>query len=158
MLDSHLTETDWNRHRPEALVIACSDGRLQENLDDFLHRALGITHYDRLYTPGGGGALAISGTDLLRSDQYRRECRFLLVAHAVRDMYVIFHGPAADGPEEALCADYIRKLPGAGVEKIRRQQERDADEVKQIDWGGDVRVHVYRCEVRMDDRVQFVQL
>ena len=30
----------WKHQRPSALVVACSDGRLQENLDDFLSNAL----------------------------------------------------------------------------------------------------------------------
>ena len=63
----------WKQQRPSALVIACSDGRLQENLDDFLSNALRITQYDRLYVPGGPGALAISGLEMLRPEQVRRE-------------------------------------------------------------------------------------
>lgn len=158
MLESHLTTSTWKRERPETLVIACSDGRLQESLDNFLHTTLGISDYDRLYMAGGGGALAMAGADLLRSDQFRRECRFLLVAHSVRDLYVIFHGPAEGGPEEAVCADYRRKFPDREGGEIRRQQEQDAAEVKGIDWGHPVQVHIYRCEVRNDRAVQFVEL
>jgi hypothetical protein len=159
-VDLHLTRGPWNRQRPQSLVIACSDGRLQENLDDFLHLGLGITHYDRLYTPGGAGALASrsGGVELLRPDQLRRDCRFLLGAHAIHDLYLIFHGPAEDGPEEALCGDYRRKLPGAGVAALRKQQEEDAAELKRLGWGDQVRVHTYRCEVRADNRIQFVSL
>ena len=156
---SHLTGPAWNRQRPEALVIACSDGRLQENLDDFLHGGLGITHYDRLYAPGGAGALASGGSvELLRPDQWLRECRFLLGAHPVHDLYLIFHGPAEDGPEEAVCGDYRRKLPRATMAELRRRQQEDAAGLKRLDWGRAVRVHAYRCEVRADNRIQFVEL
>jgi hypothetical protein len=154
----HPIRSGWNTERPHALVIACSDGRLQENLDEFLHAILGITHYDRLYAPGGGGALASTGIELLRPDQFRRECRFLLAAHGIQDLYLIFHGPTENGPEEALCGDYRRKLPLATVAKIRKRQEEDAAELKRIDWGSPVRVHTYRCEVTADDRIQFVEL
>ncbi len=158
MTSIHQTRSGWNMQRPTALVIACSDGRLQENLDEFLHGILGIGHYDRLYAPGGGGALVSSGIELLRPDQFRRECRFLLAAHGIQDLYLIFHGPAEDGPEEALCGDYRRKLPTATAAKIRQRQEDDAAELKQVDWGTAVRVHTYRCEVTADDRIQFVEL
>jgi hypothetical protein len=158
MANVHLTPSDWNRQRPESLVIACSDGRLQENLDDFLHRGLGITHYDRLYAPGGAGALASRGGELLRPGQFQRECQFLLRSHAIRDLYLIFHGPAEGGPEESLCGDYRRKLPSATTTEFRKRQEEDADELKRVDWGSAVRVHTYRCEVRGDNRIQFVAL
>jgi hypothetical protein len=97
---------------------------LQENLDDFLHRGLGITHYDRLYAPGGGGALATS----------------------------------ADGPAEAVCGDYVRKMPGATAHDLREQQNKDAAILKRLDWGAGVALHTYRCEVRGDHRIQFVAI
>ena len=154
----HLIRTSWNEQRPQALVIACSDGRLQENLDDFLHTSLRIAHYDRLYAPGGAGALVSSGVELLRPDQFRRECRFLLGAHAIQHLYLIFHGPAEDGPEEAMCGDYRRKLPRATLTAIRKRQAEDAIELKRIDWGSPVDVYTYRCEVRGDNRIQFVEV
>lgn len=158
MTQIYLTRTLWNHQRPGTLVVACSDGRLQENLDDFLHRDLGITHYDRLYGPGGGGALAGSGFDYLRAESYRRECRFLLEAHTIRDLYLIFHGPAEDGPEEALCADYRRRFPGTSPAEIRRRQEQDVNQLRTVDWGVKVTLHAFRCEVRADKGVQFVVL
>lgn len=154
----YVTSAPWNPRRPSALVIACSDGRLQQNLDDFLHHELGITDYDRLYAPGGGGALATSGSDYLRAGHLHAECRFLLTAHQIEDMYLIFHGPAADGPEEALCADYRRKLPLASTDQVRRQQEADAARLLAYPWGSPVRVHAFRSEVRADGRVQFIPL
>lgn len=157
-MNTYITRTRWNQNRPRSLVVACSDGRLQENLDEFLHAHLGITHYDRLYAPGGGGALVSSGVELLRPEQFRRECRFLLGAHGIQEFYLIFHGPAEAGPEEAMCGDYRRKLPRATVEAVRKRQEEDANELKRVDWGKGVSVFTYRCEVRGDDGIQFVML
>ena len=158
MTQVHLTPSAWNRQRPRTLVVACSDGRLQENLDDFLHRGLGIKHYDRLYAPGGGGALAPSGYDHVRAELFCRECKFLLRAHSVQDLILIFHGPTEDGPQEATCADYTRKLPGASALAIRQQQDQDANAVKAIDWGIAIKVHIFRCEVNAEDAVQFRSL
>src|SRR5205085_10772100 len=53
----------WSHSRPNALVVACSDGRLQEATDEFLAREFRITRYDRFYVPGGAGALASSSVD-----------------------------------------------------------------------------------------------
>ena len=62
----------WARVRSRALVVACSDGRLQEATDAFLADELGLTEYNRFYMPGGGGALAASGPDATCAD-YRRK-------------------------------------------------------------------------------------
>ena len=68
----------WARVRSRTLVVACSDGRLQGATDAFLADELGLTDYDRLYIPGGGGALAASGLDFIRAQQLRGECRYLV--------------------------------------------------------------------------------
>ena len=155
-----LSRAPWDSERPKALVIACSDGRLQENVDDFLVEHLGISRYDRLYAPGGPGALAASGVSYSRSDQFRKECGYLVDAHGIEDVYLVFHGPAADGPPEATCGDYRRKLPRATPEEIRHQQEKDYAEILRQGFGWDVeaRVHGFRCEITADLRVQFVPL
>lgn len=154
----------WNSERPHVLVVACSDGRLQESVDDFLHRHLGVQQYDRLYMPGGPGALARSGEELLRSAQWRRESFFLLDVHDIREVILIFHAAASDGPPGANCADYARKLPEQAVSHIRTQQEKDAVEVLQRVFSScaysahPVRVRVFRAEVCADHRVQFVEM
>jgi hypothetical protein len=150
----------WDPERPHILVIACSDGRLQEPTDEFLSASLGVRQYDRLYVAGGGGALSASGKEYLRAQQMRRECRFLVEAHDVQEIVLLFHGPASDGPPEAMCADYRRKLPQIAVSRLRDQQERDADELmtRREEWAGGARVHVYRCETTANGMLEFVPL
>ena len=154
------TDRSWSPVRPRTLVVACSDGRLQEATDDFLARALRVAAYDRLYLPGGGGALIASGRDFLRAQQQRRECRFLVEAHDVREVVLLFHGPAPTGPAAATCADYRRKLPWATVAQLRAQQRSDARELveRRAEWAGDATVHVWRCEVAADASLDFVPL
>jgi hypothetical protein len=154
----YLTRLPWNQQRPRTLVIACSDGRLQENTDDFLQRDLAITHYDRLYVPGGAGALATSGFDYVRADHFWRECRFLLQAHAIQDLILLFHGPADGGPDEAVCADYRRKLPAASALEVRQQQDQDAQAIKPLEWGRQVQIRLFRCEVTAEYAVQFAAM
>ena len=150
----------WLPDRPSTLVIACSDGRLQEATDEFLGHHLQVTRYDRFYVPGGGGALAASGRDFLRAQQIRRECRYLVELHGVRHIVLLFHGPTMGGPLAAACADYRRKLPWASVTELRRRQEQDAEELcsTRSEWAGAAAVVVYRCEVDGDGGIHFADL
>ena len=142
----------WVPDRPRILVAACSDGRLQEATDAFLARVLGVRRYDRLYLPGGGGALAASGSDFLRAEKVRQECRFLIEAHRVEHLILLFHGPAPGGPSEAVCADYRRKHAWQRPEQVRAQQEADVRDllVRRSAFAGEARLSVYRFEVTAD--------
>lgn len=135
----------WAAQRPRTLVLACSDGRLDEAVDAFLTLKLGVAQYDRLYVPGGPGALASGAFEFQRAQQQRRELAFLLTAHQVAQVVLLFHGASPDGPEEADCADYRRKLPGRGRAELERQQRRDAREVAGL--CGAVEVLAFRLEV-----------
>lgn len=105
-MDETLVRTPrWVPDRPRTLVVACSDGRLQKGVDDFLHHRFGLTDYDRLYVPGGAGALAASGMEFSRATRFRRECSFLIEAHQVERLILLFHGPSENGPPETVCAD-----------------------------------------------------
>lgn len=159
-MDTVTLGKQWEPERPHILVAACSDGRLQEATDAFLSRALGIQHYDRLYTPGGGGALSASGRDFLRASELRRECRFLVEAHDVEHLILLFHGPAADGPGEAVCADYRRKHSWARAEQIREQQEADVRDLlmRREEFAGAARVSAYRFEVMASRELSVVTL
>jgi hypothetical protein len=148
-LVTHELGMEWEPGRPHILVIACSDGRLQEATDVFLSRALDVRHYDRLYVPGGAGGLAASGREFLRARELRRECLFLVEAHQVEHVVLLFHGPAIDGPEESLCADYRRKFSLARAEDIRAQQKADVAELleRRAEYAGGARVSIFRFEV-----------
>lgn len=155
-----LSRQPWSEERPRTLVVACSDGRVQEQTDEFLTEQLGISQYDRLFAPGGPGALAPTTSNFVRGDWFRRECAFLVRAHMVEDVFLIFHGPSADGPAHATCADYTRRFSFLTPNEIRAQQQKDAAEIIRggIALGITVRMHPYRCEVTADRRVQFVPL
>jgi hypothetical protein len=142
------------------MVVACSDGRLQEATDTFLAREFKITRYDRFYVPGGGGALASSGADPARALQMCAECKYLVDLHAVRRVIVLFHGRSAAGRIEAACADYRRKLPWANLAELRAQQESDAVDLlkRRREWAGEAGVLLYRCEVDAAGRLAFVNL
>jgi hypothetical protein len=147
----------WEAKRPRTLVVACSDGRLQRATDAFVDRELGLSEFDRLYVPGGGGALAASDRDVFRAQQLRNECKYLIELHEVQQVILLVHGPAPDGPPEAVCADYRRKLPWATPDVLRQRQARDVVELLQIrtEWAADAKVAVYRCEVDAERAITF---
>lgn len=151
----------WQKERPRILIIACSDGRYQQSLDEFLDNHLGITHYDRLYAPGGPGALASSTFSYFRGEQFRKESAFLVDAHRLEEILFIFHGPVPkEGPEDATCADYRRKMLSATTQEIYRQQAADLQEAVKavLKVNKDIRLRAFRAEVRADMRVQYVPL
>ncbi len=156
--EEYLCQTRWDDARPRVLVVACSDGRLQENLDEFL-QARGVSHYDRFFVPGGPGALASSGYELMRHDQLKRETQFLISAHGIEELFLIFHGAASDGPENAACADYKRKLPGLNAAAINAAQDKDVVELLRVfAWPTHLQVRVFRAEVGGDGQIRFVAL
>ena len=160
-LDYFVSTKKWLTSRPHIMVVACSDGRYQESLDEFLRERLGIQYYDRLYAPGGPGVMASSLHSYFRGDQFRQEATFLIDAHQLEEIILIFHGPALpDGPVEATCADYRRKMPYGQTQEINQQQQQDIEEVqKAINRDGSaLRLSAYRSEARADGRVQFVPL
>ncbi|MBV9867911.1 MAG: hypothetical protein JO316_21360 [Abitibacteriaceae bacterium] len=149
----------WSSARPHTLVVACSDGRLQENVDEFLANHLGTIHYDRMYIPGGPGALIGNGVEFARPEQLRKECTFLMEAHQIEQLILLFHGASDDGLEAACCADYKRKFPHHNPAQINAQQEADVPELLRLfSWPHGLRIHIYRAEVLPDGSVRFVDL
>ena len=156
-----VSEHIWSVERPRILVVVCSDGRYQLCVDEFLSRSLHIKHYDRLYAPGGPGVLSSSLHSFFRGDQFRQEMNFLVHAHLLDRIVLIFHGACQEGgPAEATCADYARKLPFSTVAEIERQQEKDLVEVIRAIYkiNSQTNLSAYRAEVRADRRVQFVEM
>lgn len=156
----YTSDAQWTLERPHVLVVCCSDGRLQEAIDEFLHGHLGVGDYDRLYAPGGPGVLISGGPDFLQTSQYRDDLAFLVRVHQVQELLLIFHGRGPDGPDGSNCAYYGRILPEASTEEIQQRQAQDllavGDFLSELKL--DVRVRAFRAEVMADRRVQMVPL
>lgn len=122
-------EEPWTKLRPHILVVTCSDGRIQAPVDEFLHEKLGYSCYDRLYLPGGPGAFmdhSLGEAKSNRAEQQLSELRFLIEAHQIERVILMFHGPSENGPEDSICADYRRLYPTYSLQNIREQQEADS--------------------------------
>jgi len=156
----YVTDATWRAQRPGALVVCCSDGRLQVSVDEFLHNILAIEDYDRLYMPGGAGALSTIGYEYTRANQYRAELQFLLKAHSFGRIVLLFHGAAPDGPEESVCAHYKRLMPTAGYQQRTARHVEDRDDAARYILGisPEMQIDAYRAEVTAEQHVRFVEL
>ena len=158
--DIYICEERWSVERPRTLVIACSDGRLQTSIDRFLWNHLQIENYDRLYAPGGPGALASGGFEYMRADAFRQQFLFLLLAHETEKVIFIAHGAAEDAPDVSVCAHYHRIMPRATSAEIKQKQKEDVATI--IRDAGPALLHMdvlaFRAEVMEDHRVRYVDI
>lgn len=109
------SEAAWKDARPAVLVVACSDGRFDDALDEFCTRHLGLAGYDRLFVPGGTMILRLGS--LLPKFEWvgRKLMRFLMDKHALERVVLLSH----EG-----CAWYreIRWGPAAMLDMKERQR------------------------------------
>jgi hypothetical protein len=154
------SEIVWSAERPDSLVVCCSDGRLQMSIDDFLHEHLGIFYYDRLYAPGGPGALSDVGSQLMRTDHYRTDLQLLLKAHSFSQVILIFHGAAIDGPSDSMCAYYRKMMPDSSREEILERQHQDMEDVSNYLHGlrANLEIKAFRAEATSEKHLRFVRL
>jgi hypothetical protein len=111
----------WTSSRPfdaqrvGAVAIYCSDGRYNEQFDEFLHTQLGLPRYDRLTLPGGPGALAGHFMAYRDEEALVDQLGFLIEAHKLERVVLIAH---------AGCGFYLKKL-GIAERAMRARQEED---------------------------------
>lgn len=105
----------FTHERIGAVAIYCSDGRFNEQFDEFLHAGLALPRYDRLAVPGGAGVLAGHLAAHREKEALLEQLRFLAVHHELERLVLITH---------RNCGFYLKKLhmPEAG---LRERQERD---------------------------------
>jgi hypothetical protein len=101
--------------RVGACAIYCSDGRYNEQFDEFLHRQLQLPRYDRLCVPGGAAALAGRFASYREEDAIEDLLRLLIDAHALERVVLIAH---------MGCGYYQRRMHVAGA-ALRAMQVED---------------------------------
>ena len=112
--------------RIHAAAIYCSDGRVGEQIDEFLHLGLGLPRYDRVAVPGGPACLAGNLVTFQEARAVEDALRFLLQVHDIEKVVLIAH----EG-----CAYYRERLgvPEASVvTEQRRDLERAAPMVRRL--------------------------
>jgi carbonic anhydrase-like protein len=106
--------TAYDPARIHAAAIYCSDGRVGEQIDEFLHHGLGLPRYDRVAVPGGPACLAGSLVTFQEARAVEDALRFLLQVHDLEKVVLIAH----EG-----CAYYRERLgvPEASLVAVQRQ-------------------------------------
>ncbi len=113
--------------RINAAAVYCSDGRIGDHMDEFLHQGLGLPRYDRLACPGGPVALAGRLLAFWESRGVLEQLHVLVKVHEVRQVVLIAH---------AGCAYYAERLaldPLVVEEEQREDLTRAAHAVQRID-------------------------
>ncbi|MFN0136692.1 MAG: carbonic anhydrase [Phycisphaerae bacterium] len=77
--------------RMHAAALYCSDGRVGEHFDDFLHNGLSMPRYDRLCLPGGPACLAGYPQAHLEEQGVLDELKFLVEVHKLQRVVLIQH-------------------------------------------------------------------
>lgn len=97
-----------------AAAVYCSDGRIGDHVDDFLHNGLGLPRYDRVACPGGPVALSGRFQAFWDARGVEEQLRFLAQVHDVKTVVLIAH---------ANCAYYLKRLSiaAAAVEAAQRE-------------------------------------
>ena len=71
----------FDQARIHAASIYCSDGRVGEQMDEFLHQGLDLPRYDRLAVPGGPACLSGALSVFWESHSAERQLDFLCHVH-----------------------------------------------------------------------------
>jgi hypothetical protein len=120
--------TPYEQARIHAAAVYCSDGRVGEQIDEFLHRGLGLPRYDRLAVPGGPACLSGSLVTFLEGRAVEDALRFLIRVHDLRQVVLIAHEGCAyyrdrlGVPEGSVTTEQRRDLERA-VASVRRLRE-----------------------------------
>ncbi len=125
--------------RIRAAAVYCSDGRLGEQFDDFLHNALHLPRYDRLAVPGGAACLADHFATYREGDAVAAQLEFLITVHQLQRVILIAHED---------CAFYTERLrisPIAVPQKQREDLAKAVERVQQL--GPNVVVEAYFARI-----------
>ena len=111
---SFVSALPYEAARIYAAAVYCSDGRIGDHVDDFLHNGLGLPRYDRVACPGGPVALSGRFQAFWDARGVEEQLRFLAQVHDVRTVVLIAH---------ANCAYYLKRLslPPNAVEAAQRE-------------------------------------
>ena len=114
---SFVSSLPYEAARVYAAAVYCSDGRIGDHVDDFLHHGLGLPRYDRVACPGGPVALSGRFQAFWDARGVEEQLRFLSQVHDVRTVVLIAH---------ANCAYYLKRL-SILPERLDAEQRADLD-------------------------------
>lgn len=123
-----------------AAAVYCSDGRIGDHVDDFLHNGLGLPRYDRVACPGGPVALSGRFQAFWDARGVEEQLRFLAQVHDVKTVVLIAH---------AGCAYYLKRMSIA-PERLEAEQREDllkaTATINRLMPGADVKRYLARID------------
>lgn len=135
-----VSSVPYQSERIYAAAVYCSDGRIGDQVDDFLHHGLSLPRYDRVACPGGPVALSGRFHAAWDTRGVEEQLRFLGQVHDVRTVVLIAH---------ESCA-YYRQRMMIPTERIEREQmddlHRAAMAVSRLLWNAAVLRYFARHE------------
>jgi hypothetical protein len=144
---SFVSTLPYEPARIYAAAVYCSDGRIGDHVDDFLHNGLGLPRYDRVACPGGPVALSGRFQAFWDARGVEEQLRFLAQVHDVKTVVLIAH---------AGCAYYSKRLAIA-AERVEAEQREDLVKatatISRVMPGADVRRYLatmHATEIRFD--------
>ena len=81
----------FEHERIGAAAVYCSDGRYGEQMDEFLHKSLGLPRYDRVAVPGGAACLAGYTLAFQEAMAVEKQLSFLIKDHQLKRVVLIAH-------------------------------------------------------------------
>jgi hypothetical protein len=139
---SYRASERWHPGKLDALAIYCSDGRWTTAFDEFCHRHLQTTRYDRWTVPGGPSWVALAVEDAELRHAVRVQLDFLVLVHELERVVLITHHG---------CAWYGHLLQGSPDECLPAQAEDMASAATALrGWYPGLRVEAYLAMRRQD--------
>jgi hypothetical protein len=117
----YASETPFDERRVGAAAVYCSDGRFGEQMDEFLHRGLGLPRYDRVALPGGAGCLGGHTCAFHAKNALERQLEFLIREHAISRVVLIAHEGCAFYRDLWLGLRTIKEQQAVDLEKAAVQ-------------------------------------
>jgi hypothetical protein len=133
--------------RIRAAAVYCSDGRLGDQFDELMHRALELPRYDRLAVPGGAACLASHFATYREEEGVLAQLRFLIHVHGLERVVLIAHED---------CAFYTQRLQVSALQLESQQREDMKKAVGRVRLiGPNLLVQAFFARKSCDGAVQF---
>jgi len=131
--------------RVRAAAVYCSDGRVGDQIDEFLHHILDTPLCDRLAIPGGPASMKFGSQFPEETKGVGEQFRFLVRSRSLQQVVLIAHAP---------CMFYRQRLQIPDSSQLARQEEDLREAARVVRSFAPLLVAAYTARI-VKARVQF---